>query len=299
MFFKLCGLTRQEDLDLAGEQGFALCGFVFHEKSPRYCEPAQAASLRSPGLVRTGVFVEKNPLAILQKARLARLDLIQLHGDQDADCLRVLSRETGADRLIRVLWPERFASKAAFEDALGEAAESCALVLLDAGTSGGGHGKGLDPDLLVQTRFPLPWILAGGLSPESLDAVASLPESSRPVGLDFNSRLESAPGVKDPVKVRVLVELAKALGLGPDPLPPHLFPRAPGPFSGDPFPSGGGSGGSFSTGAGSDEAASGESRSGNSPGMEPATRSVEPRVRSPSLGSSQSQSHHQIYPYRS
>ena len=84
MFVKICGMTRQQDLDLASSLGANLCGFIFAQKSPRFITPGAAAALDSHGMARVGVFLTDDSGFILRTAAEARLDFIQLHGRQSS-----------------------------------------------------------------------------------------------------------------------------------------------------------------------------------------------------------------------
>lgn len=222
MFVKICGMSRQADLDVAWERGAALCGFIFHPKSPRYVDPSHVATLDTHGLLRVGVFVRQGAAEICDIARVARLDLIQLHGAQDEACADTVGRE----RVIRVLWPEKFASPEAFQDALDRSWAHCACVLLDAGTSGGGSGRAFARDLLGDVRLDGPWMLAGGLAPGCASRLERLrAEGIRPTGLDFNSGLEEAPAMKSPALMALAFAELEAHGLGPDRGIPAVFAR--------------------------------------------------------------------------
>ena len=115
LIIKICGMREQADLDCAAALGVNLCGFIFAPQSPRAVTPEQAAALDSGDMLRVGVFVTDDMRFIEETARAARLDRIQLHGDQSMTCANRLSRTLGAERLIRVLWPERYPDLAALE----------------------------------------------------------------------------------------------------------------------------------------------------------------------------------------
>lgn len=186
MLIKICGMTEQHVIDRAAALGADMCGFIFHPASPRNISPAQAAGLETHGMARVGVFVEQSPEEIATVMYGARLDFIQLHGGQSAEFASVFP----AKKVIRVLWPKRYASLAALQADLDAFAPTCGMFLLDAGMGG---GTTLDWDAIAGLRFPRPWLLAGGLGPENVrEALASC----SPDGLDLNSRLESSPGRK-------------------------------------------------------------------------------------------------------
>ena len=135
LIIKICGMREQADLDCAAALGVNLCGFIFAPQSPRAVTPEQAAALDSGDMLRVGVFVTDDMRFIEETARAARLDRVQLHGDQSMTCANRLSRTLGAERLIRVLWPERYPDLAALEETMNRHAATAGMFLLDAGRS--------------------------------------------------------------------------------------------------------------------------------------------------------------------
>lgn len=205
MLIKVCGMKRQQDLDAASQLGADFCGFIFHAQSPRAISPEQAGALASGRMRRVGVFVHAQMSEIERAADLARLDLIQLHGRQPVG----LAASLGPERIVRVLWPESYASREDFQRELCLHAESCAFFLLDSGSGGGGSGKRLGVSWLKTIVWPRPWLLAGGLSPANVGEVL---DSCAPTGLDFNSGIERAPGVKDFAAMSAAFEAARQHG---------------------------------------------------------------------------------------
>lgn len=213
MFVKICGMTRQQDLDLASSLGAKLCGFIFAQKSPRFITPGAAAALDSHGMARVGVFLSDDSGFILRTAAEARLDFIQLHGRQSS----ATALAAGPSRVIRVLWPETYPDAEAFQKDLDKASGESACLLFDAGKQGsGGTGTRFQWSCLDKVHIPLPWLLSGGLTPESPADIALL--GDRPDGLDFNSGLEDAPGVKNAGLMREAFANLRKAGLAPDSL---------------------------------------------------------------------------------
>jgi len=187
---KICGLTRQEDVALACELGAAYIGLNFAAVSPRRVTAAagrQLSDAASPGVARVGVFVGESYETIAEVCEAARLDLVQLH--------RVLM----PDDLRRVPRPVIAVSRA---DSGGSAVPppellaGCRALLFDAGVPGraGGTGVRFDWKSLEGLSIPLPFFLAGGLTPDNVgEAVARV----RPPAVDVASGVESAPGIKD------------------------------------------------------------------------------------------------------
>lgn len=200
MLIKVCGLTRQQDLDMASSLGAGMCGFIFHAPSPRNVTPAHVASLESGTMLRVGVFVNQNAEEICRIMAEARLDMAQLHGRQDKDCAMAV----GVQRVIRVIWPGRYCHRALLYNELQKHAGACACYLLDAGLTGGGSGTRLDWQDLSHLPAPHPWLLAGGLSADTVGQALRL---CSPDGIDLNSGVEDAPGLKNAQK------LATALGV--------------------------------------------------------------------------------------
>ena len=206
MIVKICGLTRQEDAAQAVALGAQMAGFIFHEKSPRYIPPQKAGRLETGGLARVGVFVRHGLDEIRRIMEEARLDYAQLHGGQDGACALGI----GPERVIRVLWPDRYAHRALLQADMLRHADACAYFLLDAGVRGGGSGERLDWDDLETLRPPRPWLLAGGLGPAN---VARAIQMCHPAGVDFNSGVEDAPGLKSARKMAAaMVALRQAGG---------------------------------------------------------------------------------------
>ena len=202
--WKLCGLRRMEDIAAANDAKPDFAGFIFAADRRRYISPEEAETLRralDPSILTVGVFVNASAEQILADTAACRVDLIQLHGQEDNAFIAALrealanrdaERKTGhgvscqATAIIKAL---RISSA---ED-LRTAAESAAdYVLLDNGI--GGTGKAFDWGLL--RHFPRPYILAGGISEENLENAAAL----HPWAVDVSSSLET-DGVKDPAKI--------------------------------------------------------------------------------------------------
>ena len=184
---KICGLTREADVDAAVRCGADAIGFVLYDKSPRYVDAARAATLarRLPPFV-TPVLLLVNATLAQTQAALAAVPqaLLQFHGDESpAQCeapgrpyLRAARMAAGFDLLDFV---QRFASAQA--------------ALLDAPVEGyGGGGKVFDWSL-IPPSVPLPVVLSGGLNPANVtDGVLTV----RPWAVDVSSGVEVSKGIK-------------------------------------------------------------------------------------------------------
>jgi phosphoribosylanthranilate isomerase len=222
MMVKVCGITNQADADAAA--GAGALGFNFYRPSPRYVDPESAAAIVTPaGVLRVGVFVNE-PRAV-EIAWQARLDVIQLHGDEQAapagfpvwKAFRVTS-DFSMDRLT-------FPAEAFLLDAPGELyggsghtfdwtrAKGAADWTRAKGAADWSRAKGAAD--WSRAKGAADWsrakgaerkiLLAGGLGPDNVQQAIA---TARPWGVDACSRLELRPGIKDHAKVARFIELA-------------------------------------------------------------------------------------------
>ena len=204
---KICGITRQEDAELAIALGAVALGFVFHPSSPRAISEERAAAIIAtlpPFVSAVGVFVEQQSTAIGRLMRRCRLDCAQLHGDASAAELgRVLALGHRAYRAFR-LHDEA--------DPQVILAQDDRTLLLDAHhpQHWGGTGRTIDWKQAAQISAARRVILAGGLTAANIvEAV----ERVRPYAVDLSSSLEVQPGRKDAVRMhRFFDQLKQARG---------------------------------------------------------------------------------------
>jgi phosphoribosylanthranilate isomerase len=193
---KVCGITNQEDASAAMAGGATAVGFIFYPRSPRYLAPERAAVIASgAGVQRVGVFVNESPARVLEVARLARLDVAQLQGDEEASDYPA---EIAVWKAVRV---SNGLDLSIFDNLPAQA------LVLDgpAGELYGGAGRSFDWRQASSLRKP--FVLAGGLDASN---VAQAIAAAQPWGVDACSRLESAPGRKDHKKMLAFLSAARA-----------------------------------------------------------------------------------------
>lgn len=199
---KVCGLTRDDDVDLAVACGASAIGFVFWARSPRALDIATAARLRArvPGdVVAVGVFVDETPDAIARTVERVGLDAAQLHGDE----LPALREVLGVPIIKALIGGHH-------DEAWIAAGGDDVLLLVDARDAArrGGTGRMADWD---EAQVLARWraiVLAGGLT------AANVAEATRrvgPVALDVSSGVESAPGLKDADRLRAFFAAVAAM----------------------------------------------------------------------------------------
>jgi phosphoribosylanthranilate isomerase len=210
---KICGLTREADVDAAVLAGADAIGFVLYDKSPRYVDAARAGVLarRLPPFV-TPVLLLVNASTALRDAALQAVPhaLLQFHGDESpAQCeaprrayLRAARMAPGFDLLD-----------------FGTRYHSAQALLLDAHVEAyGGGGKAFDWSL-IPPSVPLPVVLSGGLNAANvIEGVCRV----RPWAVDVSSGVESSKGIKDAELMRrfcAAVRRADALGADRDATP--------------------------------------------------------------------------------
>jgi phosphoribosylanthranilate isomerase len=197
---KICGLTRESDVDTAVDAGADAVGFVFYERSARHVAVERAAQLarRLPAFVTpVGLFVNASPAVIAEAVQAIPQLVLQFHGDETpSDCavarrpyLRAARMAPGFDLLD-------FAAR--YPDAQA--------LLLDAYVEGyGGGGKVFDWSL-IPTDVSRPVVLCGGLhSGNVVEGILRV----RPWAVDVSSGVEAVKGVKDPAAVRRFCEAVR------------------------------------------------------------------------------------------
>jgi len=198
---KVCGITRRQDLLLALEAGADAVGFVEEPRSPRAVEAATVAGILAAASGRAftavGVFVDRDPAQVAAWAGEAGVGAVQLCGSQEPSdwkafplpILRRLAVAPGAEAELQA-WKGVAAS-----------------FVLDHPSAAGGSGRLVEPARAARLAAEAPCLLAGGLEAANVSAAV---RCIRPAGVDASSQLESAPGIKDPERVRAFVNAALA-----------------------------------------------------------------------------------------
>jgi len=209
LIIKICGIKTPDILETAIAAGADMVGFMHFARSPRHVdiETLQMLISEARGRVETCVvLVNPDNSCVMEVAALSP-DWIQLHGPETPHRVEAIRDEAGIAvmKAISIGTAEDVATVASF-------AEVADRIMLDAkapkgAERPGGHGSTFDWTLLKALDPELSFILAGGLTP---DTVADAIRAVRPMGVDVSSGVESAPGVKDAKLVRAFIEKARA-----------------------------------------------------------------------------------------
>jgi len=217
---KICGLTREQDVDAAVAAGADAVGFVLYEKSPRYVSPQRAAALARrlpPFVTPVLLFVNEEPAKIIAACDSLTLGMIQFHGDESPDecetaaqackrnwlrAARIPLNDVGAFDLVK------FASDYS----------SAQAILLDAHVEGfGGGGKKFNWSLLPQS-VNAHLVLSGGLTPANVtEGILQVRPRGLSLAVDVSSGVEAVgpdgnvlKGIKDPEKIQQFVAAVRA-----------------------------------------------------------------------------------------
>jgi phosphoribosylanthranilate isomerase len=203
---KICGISTPETLASAVGAGASHVGFVHFAKSPRHLSLADAAMLRRqvPDHVKAVLLLVNADAPLLAEAvRTIAPDVVQFHGGETPDALARFRAETGIEawRAMAVKEAAALADVATFRGAADR-------VLLDAPASAlpGGNGTAFDWTLLAGWEAPLPWGLAGGLTPANVADAIRL--TGAPL-VDTSSGVERGPGIKDVDKIAAFCKAAR------------------------------------------------------------------------------------------
>jgi phosphoribosylanthranilate isomerase len=208
---KICGLSTPDGVAAAVRNGARFVGFVFFPPSRRDVTPAQASALSAlvpAGVTKVGLFVDADDDTLAAALAGAPLDLLQFHGEESPERVAAVKRRFGKP-VMKAIPVAAEADLAAAERYFGVADR----LLFDAkppreAVVPGGNGLVFDWQLLGERRWPLPWMLSGGLSPENLGEAVRITHAEM---LDVSSGVESAPGIKDPDKIAAFLGRARAL----------------------------------------------------------------------------------------
>ena len=206
---KFCGLRTSADVSAAVEAGAAYVGFVFFPPSPRYLTPEDAAPIAAQvpeGIAKVALVVNADDELLDHITETLPIDMLQLHGKETPERLAEIKRRYGLPvmKAVGVAGPEDL-------EKLDTYLRVADQVLVDAkppkdATLPGGNGLAFDWRLIAGRRWPVPWMLAGGLTE------ANVAEAMRLTGarqVDVSSGIETAPGIKDSFLMQSFAEAVR------------------------------------------------------------------------------------------
>jgi len=207
---KICGLSTQEGLQAVADTGAAYVGFVFFPKSPRNVsiEQARELALATPvGLAKVALVVDADNAFLDAITDAVPLDMLQLHGHESPERVLEIKARYGLPVMKAVGIAD--ASDVPNIDLYNAVADQ---ILIDAkppksATLPGGNGLSFDWTLIAKRRWPKPWMLAGGLTPDNVAEAIALTGATQ---VDVSSGVEAGVGIKDNAKIAAFVAAALA-----------------------------------------------------------------------------------------
>lgn len=197
-------MREPENIRQVEALGIDWMGFIFYPKSPRRYSGEAASQL---SIKKVGVFVNASLEEMMQTARKYSLDYLQLHGNESADdCYALQKRGFALIKAFSVATKEDLEKVKDYEGRVD-------YFLFDTKCEGyGGSGKQFDWSVLAAYKGETPFLLSGGIRPESTEAICNFHHPSL-AGIDLNSGFETEPGVKDVAKLKRFVgEIKKLYG---------------------------------------------------------------------------------------
>jgi len=208
---KICGLRTAADVAAAAQAGARYVGLVFFPKSPRNVTVDQAAALAAevpPGIAKVALVVDADDALLDQITTNVAIDVLQLHGKETSERVAWIKARTGLPVMKAIGIADRDDLQKITD--YGRVAD---MLLVDAkppktADLPGGNGLAFDWRLLAGRKWAVPWMLAGGLTPENVQEAIRLTGARQ---VDVSSGVESAPGAKDPARMAEFVKAAQTL----------------------------------------------------------------------------------------
>ena len=223
MKLKVCGLTKMDQIQELISLNTNFLGFIFYEKSPRFVlnhlSLEEISEINHQGKV--GVFVNETVEKITEISEKAKLNFIQLHGDEDEEFILKLRKFIGENiKIIKVI---RIGNQKTEElkKNINHQPSTINYFLFDTDSKAfGGTGKTFDWKILNEIEIPKPYYLSGGISLENIKNLQNfvkvnmsenktLTKLNTPFALDINSKFETEPGIKNLEKIKTFKSLLK------------------------------------------------------------------------------------------
>jgi phosphoribosylanthranilate isomerase len=207
---KICGLSTPETLDAAVKLGARWVGFLTYPRSPRHVESDEllkALGARVPkGVERVGLFVDPDDALLDRRLATGALDMLQLQGAETPERVAAIKARTGKP-VMKVI---KVAVAGDVERGIATFAGVADRLMFEAagGTLPGGNARTFDWTILSGRVVPLPWTLAGGLTPENVVQAVKVTGAR---AVDVSSGVESERGVKSIELIRAFLDRVKAL----------------------------------------------------------------------------------------
>ena len=200
MKLKICGMKYRANIQEVAALQPDYLGFIFYEKSPRFCN-GELPEIPNT-IAKVGVFVNAPLSEILNKIKAYNLQLVQLHGEESPEICEVL-------RLINIKVIKTFSIDDTFDfETLRPYEPVCDYFLFDTkGKHYGGNGTTFNWEILKKYPSQKPFFLSGGIG---LEEISKLKQLNLPIyAVDVNSKFETEPGLKNSNACKKIIQILK------------------------------------------------------------------------------------------
>ena len=199
---KICGLRDAAGVAAAAEAGAAYVGLMFFARSPRnvsFPDARGLALLVPPGIAKVAVLVDPDDATLDALLAQVPIDMLQLHGHESPARVTAVRARFGLP-VMKVVGVGDAGDLPAL-DLYAKVADQVLVETKPARDAAlpGGNGLPFDWRLIAGRRWPIPWMLAGGLTADNVAEAIRLTGARQ---VDVSSGVESAPGVKDAARIR-------------------------------------------------------------------------------------------------
>lgn len=205
MQVKVCGMTQMHQVLQLDAMGVAYIGFIFYPASKRYVLATNTledlATLQLTQAKKVGVFVNEPLASIVSIIKTAKLDMVQLHGDETVDYCKKVQEEVSTIKVFRV------------GDGLPDFNNYVSVVdyfLFDTDSQWyGGTGQHFNWEIIKNTIVPTPFFLSGGIGindVQGIQVMAGTKAGKSMLGVDLNSQFEEQQGVKQIEKIKKFIQ---------------------------------------------------------------------------------------------
>ena len=208
LIVKVCGMRDGENIRRVEALAPDWMGFICWEGSRRHVP--EVPDYLPVKCRRVGVFVNPSVEYVDTRIKELELDLVQLHGQETPDfCRAVKDLSNSKDHSVEIIKAFGIATGKSFPDTAAYE-EACDFFLFDTPcTEHGGSGRSFNWSLLKDYTGSTPFLLSGGLNPNSIGALSRFTHSQW-AGIDLNSRFESSPGIKDISRLQTFINQLSA-----------------------------------------------------------------------------------------
>lgn len=201
---KVCGMKHHDNIKAIDALGVDFIGFIFHQPSKRYIQNEESTQIPETKAERVGVFTYHSLNEITEIAHLFGLKIIQLHGSYSPTQINELKK------LGFEVWKCFHVDSEFDAQILTSYSNADAFIFDTAGALLGGNGYVFDWQLLHQMNIARPFLLSGGISPASIQAIKTF-NHPQLLGVDLNSQFETEPALKNDSLIQTFINQLQTL----------------------------------------------------------------------------------------